>query len=133
MTARVPRHIQHQPSVDISVYDQPVRCQVVAEWHGQVIEIQAGYFIAELKGTIGEGVAGVVEEAQIPLDEVREGDRELVAAGAFFRLCVNLELRHGTKRRYTDVVFRRMPAYRRDELDAARQAGLEIARALRVE
>lgn len=113
--------------------DLPARSQVIAEWHGQVIAVEQSYFIAELKGTIGVGVAGSLEEAQIPRDEVRQDDRDLLREGAFFRLCVNWELVNGSRRRVTDIVFRRMPAYRRDELEDARKAAVDLFHALRVE
>ena len=111
----------------------PARSQVIAEWHGQVVAIKHDYFVAELKGTLGVGVAGSLEEAQIPSDEVRQDDRELLQEGAFFRLCVNWEFVNGSRRRVTDLVFRRMPAYRRDELEEARKAAVELFHALRVE
>lgn len=125
-TGRVsPRQIVTQAS--------SARSQVLAEWHGQVISIESDYFVAELKGTIGTGVKGSLEEAQIPVEEVRSDDRELLREGAFFRLCVNWELVNGSRRRVTDLVFRRMPAYRRDELEAARATAANIFHALRVE
>ena len=74
-----------------------------------------------------------MEEAQIPRDEVRQDDRDLLREGAFFRLCVNWELVNGSRRRVTDIVFRRMPAYRRDELEDARKAAVDLFHALRVE
>ncbi len=110
-----------------------VSSQVVAEWHGQVVSINDAFFVAELRGTIGAGISGALEEAQIPIDEIRPDDLELLSPGSFFRLCVNMENRGGTKRRYTDIVFRRMPAYRREELDDARQVAIQIARAIRVD
>lgn len=106
---------------------------VIAEWHGQVLIINENHFVAELKGTIGEGVAGIVEEAQIPNDGIRDDDQPLVRPGAFFRLCVNWEVRNGTRRRFTEIVFRRMPAYRREELEAAHQEALDLVRGLRLE
>lgn len=111
----------------------PARSQVIAEWHGQVQAIHDEFFVAELRGTLGGGVAGSHEEAQIPMDEVREEDVELVREGAFFRLCVNLEVVNGTKRRVTDLVFRRMPAYRRDELEEAVAKASTLFHAFRVE
>lgn len=113
--------------------DARPRSQVVAEWQGQVSFIEADYFVAELTGTIGVGVAGSLEEAQIPIEEVRLEDRTLVREGAFFRLCVNWEQVNGSRRRVTDLVFRRMPAYRRDELDTAKATAAELFHALRVE
>jgi hypothetical protein len=108
--------------------------QLLAERHGQVTEVFASTFTAQLKGRHGEGVRGKEEEAEIPIEEVRPGDLDLLQVGAFFRLCVSYEIsRQGNRRRYTDVVFRRLPAYRRDELERAREQGREIARGLRLE
>lgn len=109
------------------------RSQLIAEWHGQVVAIESDYFVAELKGTIGANVVGSLEEAMIPRDEIRPEDRELLGEGAFFRLCVNWEFFNGSKRRVTDLVFRRMPAYRRDELEEARKTAADLFHALRVE
>ena len=118
---------------DLPVHDSFARSQVIAEWHGQVVSIESAYFVAQLKGKLGTGVTGSLEEAQIPLDEVRSDDLLLLKAGAFFRLCVNLELINGSKRRVTDLVFRRMPGYRRDELEAAKESADQLFHALRVE
>lgn len=114
-------------------WDNSSRSQVIAEWHGQVVAVEDGYLVAELRGTLGNGVAGSFEEAQIPIEEVRTEDLALVRAGAFFRLCVNWEFVNGSRRRLTDLVFRRMPAYRRDELEDARAVAGELWHALRVE
>ena len=106
----------------------------LAEWHGQVIRIEDAVFIAELKGTHGTGVAGKLEQAVIPIEEVQPSDLGLLRPGAFFRLCVSYAVApKGTQRRYTEVVFRRLPAYRREELEAAQRAGRDIARDLQVE
>lgn len=108
--------------------------QLLAEWHGQVVEIRDDSFTAQLRGRFGEGVAGSEDEAVIPIDDVREEDRELFQAGAFFSLCISYEVNAaGSKRRYTEVIFRRMPAFRWDELEAAAARAKEIVRGLRVE
>jgi hypothetical protein len=109
--------------------------QVMAEWHGMVIEVLESTFIAELKGVLGKDVAGAIEEAVIPLDEVREGDRPFLIPGGFFRLTVNMAFRPdgATRHRYTDVTFRRMPAYRREELEDAAERARALARVIRVE
>lgn len=108
--------------------------QPLAEWHGIVLSVGESHFVAELIGKTGIGVAGSHEEACLPIDEVRASDRDLLSPGAFFRLCVSRESdRSGTWRRSTYVVFRRMPAYRREELEAAKLAARDLVRALRVE
>ena len=108
--------------------------QLIAEWHGQVLSIDEENFVAELRGTLGAGVAREHEEALIPIAEIRRDDMELFMIGAFFRLCVSYEIApSGNRRRYTELIFRRVPAYRQDEIQAARDRAREISRALRVE
>lgn len=109
--------------------------QVMAEWHGMVTELLESTFVAELKGVLGKDVMGALEEAIIPIDEVRDEDLPFLVPGAFFRLTVNSVLRPGgkTRRRFTDVTFRRMPAYRREELEEAAERGRALERAIRVE
>jgi hypothetical protein len=108
--------------------------QLLAEWHGQVVDIGAESFTAQLKGRFGEGIAGSEDEAVIPLDDVRDEDQELFRIGAFFSLCISYEVNAvGSKRRYTEVIFRRMPAFRREELDLAATRAKEIVRGFRLE
>jgi hypothetical protein len=109
--------------------------QVMAEWHGMVTELLEATFVAELKGILGKDVMGAVEEAVIPIEEVRDEDVPFLVPGAFFRLTVNSVLRPGgkTRRRFTDVTFRRMPAYRREELEEAAERGRALERVIRVE
>ena len=133
----VPSFLQ-QPGTAVtkssSTVSNRVASLLLAEWHGQVTEILENSFVAQLKGRHGEGVAGKNEEAIIPFDDVRTSDKYLVEAGAFFSLCVSYEVSPGgTRRRFTEVVFRRMPSYRREELEYARERGRELARGLRLE
>lgn len=110
--------------------------EVLAEWNGCVTGVQhAGYsFSAILTGIIGEGVRGEEEEATIPTADVSEWDKDLLRPGNFFRLCVIHEvLPSGQPRRYTQVVFRRLPAYRQQDLDQAGERGRELAGSLHVE
>lgn len=117
-----------------SVETHRVASQLLAEWHGQVLEIGADSFTAQLKGRHGNGVSGMEEEAVIPLEDVRDSDKELLAPGAFFSLCISYEINaSGSKRRFAEVIFRRMPSYRREELEAARVRAREIVRGLRLE
>ncbi len=109
---------------------------VLAEWNGCVTGVQdSGYsFSAILTGIVGMGVKGEEEEATIPTADVSEWDKDLLRPGNFFRLCVIHEvLPTGQPRRYTQVVFRRLPAYRQQDLDQAAERGRELARSLRVE
>jgi hypothetical protein len=110
--------------------------ELLAEWNGCVTSVQSsGYlFSATLTGIVGEGVKGEEEEATIPVSDVSEWDKDLLRPGNFFRLCVIHEvLPSGQPRRYTQVVFRRLPAYRQYDLDQAAERGRDLARGLRVE
>jgi hypothetical protein len=141
------RRLQAVPELDISAarpsaqptmlpkesLQEQVSTQLLAEWHGQVTEVLASSFIAELKGRHGEGVAGKEEVAVIPRDEVSPDDAELLEPGAFFSLCIAYEQSSRGRRKFTTVVFRRLPAYRREELEEARERGRQIARGLRLE
>lgn len=144
---RTSRRLQAVPELDISAarpsvppatlpkdsLQEQVSTQLLAEWHGQVTEVLASSFVAELKGRHGEGVAGKEEVAVIPRDEVSPDDAELLEPGAFFSLCIAYEQSSRGRRKFTTVVFRRLPAYRREELEEARERGRQIARGLRLE
>lgn len=107
---------------------------LLAEWNGCVSSIEPHFFTATLKGIYGEGIQGEYEDAEIPISDVSESDSELLRPGHFFRLCVFYEVSEdGQPRRFTQVIFRRLPAYRQHDLDKADERGDEISRGLRVE
>lgn len=107
---------------------------VVAEWEGYVTRIDADFIEARLTGLSGQGVAGEIEEATIPNAEIADTDPLLVAVGGLFRLCVSYEKSPtGERRRYSTIVFRRLPAYRQGDLDAAHERTRQRLNALRVE
>jgi len=123
-----------RPATHVKTIPQRTTSVLLAEWHGQVTEVLAATFIAQLKGRHGEAVAGSEDIAVIPIEEVRESDRDLLQTGAFFRLCIAYEIsQQGNRRRYTEVVFRRLPAFRREELEQAQAVAREIASELRLE
>jgi hypothetical protein len=107
---------------------------VVAEWDGFVTHIDDATFEARLTGLRGVGVAGEAEEATIPKSEIRAADESLVSIGAMFRLCISYEKTPaGERRKYSTVVFRRLPAYRQTDLDGAHERTRARMNALRVE
>ncbi len=113
-----------------------VASEELAEWSGCVTSIQeeGAFFTATLNGVKGIGVKGQEEDASIPITDVAPWDRELLREGNFFRLCVIQGFdTSGDPIRSTKVVFRRMPAYRQQDLDRALERGRELAGRLRVE
>jgi hypothetical protein len=123
-------------STDAGILRGAPSVELLAEWNGCVTSVKTAghYFSATLKGVIGLGVKGEEEDATIPIADVSESDKDLLRPGNFFRLCITCEiLPTGQPRRYTQVVFRRLPAYRQHDLDQAAERGRELARGLRVE
>lgn len=122
----------------IQGYDPAARVaqELLAEWHGYVTRVGPAdnpWFSAVLTGKKGVGVVGEEEDAQIPIDDVSEFDRELVSPGNFFTLSVIREVRSdGQPRRYTQVVFRRLPAYQNRDLEAAAERARQITSMLNV-
>jgi hypothetical protein len=108
--------------------------QLIAEWEGYVTKIEAQTFNARLRGVSGKGVEGEIEDAIIPIREVGTRDNPQFAIGALFRLCVS-EIRSSDEevQTSTKLVFRRLPAYRREDLEAARKRGLARAHAFRLD
>lgn len=107
---------------------------VVAEWEGYVTQISDKTIEARLTGLTGEGVAGEVEEATIPKSEIADADQSLLALGSLFRLCISYEkTAAGERRRYSTLVFRRLPAYRQEDLDEAHKRTRARLNGLRVE
>lgn len=134
ISAPTARAIAPSAIVATAIQGHAAASQLLAEWHGQVADIGETSFTAQLRGRFGEGVVGSEDEAVIPIEDVREEDRELFSEGAFFSLCISYEVNAaGTKRRFTEVIFRRMPAFRRDELEVAAVRAKELVRGLRLE
>lgn len=108
--------------------------ELLAEWNGFVTAIGDLYFCASLDGVFGEGVEGQKEEAEIPVSDVSRSDLDLFKLGGIFRLCVLHEVRqNGQPRRFTQVVFRRLPAYRAKEIVLAEERAEQIHQRLHVE
>lgn len=105
---------------------------VLAEWEGSVLHLADDHFVAALVGIKGTALKEEYE-AEIPWAEVSDDDRSLATLGALFRLSVGFEVQHGTRSRYSRLVFRRLPAWTRRELDAADTLALELSHAISVE
>lgn len=107
--------------------------EVVAEWDGYVEEIHKDFFVARMRGLKGKGVEGKDEEAEIPVSDVDDADRDLLALGGFFRLTITYESpKIGMKRRYTTVQFRRLPAYSERQIEAAHRQASELQSAIQL-
>jgi hypothetical protein len=98
------------------------------EWEGYVVEIGNDSFTARLRD-VTAGSMHEEEEAEFPLDDISESDRDLLKPGAIFRWAIGyLRTRGGTKRRISQIVFRRLPQWTaRDLKESLRDARALIA------
>lgn len=88
------------------------------KWEGVVLEVKEDYFIARLHDLT---VRGNEEEVELPLEEVSEGDRDLVKPGAVFYWHIGyFDSRTGQRKRESVTRFRRLPAWRQEELESAK-------------
>jgi hypothetical protein len=89
------------------------------KWEGFVLRVQNDSFIARL---LDENPDGPEEEAEIPLDEVSRGDLPLVKPGAVFYWNIGYsDSIDGPRERVSRIHFRRLPAWRAEELETAKQ------------
>ncbi len=95
---------------------------LLQEWHGYVVEVGEGRFLARLLDvTSGDTVEG--EEAEIPVGSVPEAERHLVKPGAYFRWTI----RDGDGPAASIIDFASTPAFTEEDVARAK----ERARALR--
>jgi len=97
--------------------------QPLQEWEGYVAEIGAETFTARLLD-ITAGQKYENEIADFPIADISDNDRDLLKPGAIFRWVIGYQRQiGGTKRRVSQITFRRLPAWsKRDIANAARRA-----------
>lgn len=106
------------------VYRVEDRFVSLQKWEGVVLETKEDYFIARLYDLNAKGNE---EEVELPLEEVSEGDRDLVKPGAVFYWNIGyFDSRTGQRKRESITRFRRLPAWRQEELESAKSEADEI-------
>lgn len=89
--------------------------QVHESWEGVVEEIFSTYFVAQL---VSRTMATQAEIAEILLEEVSPGDRELLVEGAVFYWAIGYRDSPSGQRTRTSVLrFRRLPQLQKGETD----------------
>lgn len=90
---------------------------VLQDWEGCVVNVNADTFTARLLDRTRNAKIDT-EIAEIPLDEVDMGDRDLLRDGAIFYLTIRRRLTPtGRHEVGSQIVFRRLPAWHRSSLD----------------
>ncbi len=89
---------------------------VLQKWHGYIDKIEGDEFTAILTDPSGR-TADI--KASFSIDEVSEGDRDLVCENAFFDWVVSRERKsHGQIENKDFLVFRRFPMWKKSDLEA---------------
>jgi hypothetical protein len=91
---------------------------LLQKWQGVVKSVDGESFLAELRDLIADGPE---EEADFPIDDIPNADKELVAPGAVFYWCIGyLDTLNGQRVRASEIRFRRVPAWTEREVERAK-------------
>jgi len=102
---------------------------VLQEWEGLVSEIVEETFVARLTDITNRD--SPEEEADFLIEELSRGDLKLLRPGAVFRWIIGYEMKqNGTKRRVSQIVFRRLPQWTEKEIAEADQEAEKLARSI---
>ncbi|OHV86218.1 hypothetical protein ORS3428_25115 [Mesorhizobium sp. ORS 3428] len=104
--------------------------QPLQEWEGYVVTISKETFTARL---LDVTAGSEIEEEQVEFikDDLSDTDLTLLHVGAVFRWVIGYHRDPGgSKRRVSQIVFRRLPAWTKMDLLSARQRALELKSAL---
>ncbi len=103
------------------------------EWDGYVIEVNANSFRARLTDITNDGAVDE-DEVEIPFSELDEDSQSQLAEGRLLRWSIGYQRsRTGQKTRVSRIIVRRLPAWRREDLDAAKSEARKLSRKLRWE
>ena len=103
------------------------------EWDGYVVAVNAESFRARLTDITNDGAVDE-EEVEIPLSELDEDSQSQLAEGRLFRWSIgHHRLRTGQKIRVSWIILRRLPAWRREDLEAARSEARALSRKIKWE
>ena len=92
---------------------------ISAHWECAVENVGDSTFTAILRSLRTPGESETV--AEIPRDEVSDDDLELLSPGAIFYWTVGYQVSPaGTRKRFSQIKFRRLPAWTRKDLDRVR-------------
>jgi hypothetical protein len=97
----------------------------IQEWEGYVRSMSEESLIADLVD-MAHQEKGITEQAEIPLEEITDADRQKMRLGSIFRWSIGYQRTpSGTKMRVSNIVFRDLPRWTQKDI---REAGEEAAK-----
>jgi hypothetical protein len=92
------------------------RFRLLQKWEGTVIEVEGEVIRAQIQDLFDRSQP--LEEVTFSVEEVSKSDRSLVAPGAVFYWMIGyLDRVTGQRTRESRIVFRRLPEWKRSEVD----------------
>lgn len=89
------------------------------KWQGYVLKVTDSSLFVRLIDLTHKGPD---EEAEIPIEEISEDDRELIKPGAIFYWSIGyLDSYSGQRSRVSVIRFQRLPSWSKEEIDAAKR------------
>jgi hypothetical protein len=97
---------------------------ILQKWEGVVLERGETKFSSHLL----EGDEDFpLKRADIDLEELAVEDRELVEPGALFIWTIGYRVRDGTRSRFSEIYFRRLPRWTKEEIYSAMTRGAALS------
>lgn len=107
----------------------PRRFEILQRWEGVVVERTGDDFTVELRDLTSS--KGTTEIGELCMNELSEDDRSMVREGAVLYWNIGYETSPaGSRRRVSDIRFRRSPVWTCAKLSALRERGKALFTAL---
>jgi hypothetical protein len=98
---------------------------VLQKWEGCVLQLSADDFTAIVSDKTNP--SNDDEEIVFDIEDVLDEDRGLITPGAVFYWSIGYDDSSGSRRRVSQIVFRRLPGMSRREIEEAEKRALEFA------
>lgn len=100
------------------------RFRLLQSWEGRVVEVFDEGFVAHL---VDLTTPGIEEEVEIEFEEISPDDESLVVPGAVFYWSIGyLRSPSGSRTRASEIRFRRLPRWTRQDLDGIAERVAEL-------
>jgi len=100
------------------------------EWEGYVLHIDSDTFTARLRDLTDHN-STEEEEVELSLDDLNEFDRKILKEGSIFRWLVGYSMSpFGSKKRFSTLVLRRLPAWTENSIHRREKRTRELVSAI---
>jgi hypothetical protein len=99
------------------------------DWEGTVTRLTDDAFIGSMVD-LSEREKGFQKEAEFPLSDLPPDAHPLLKVGAIFRWSIGYSIVDGTRYRASRIVFRRMPAWTKRDLETAARYASDLSKSV---